>query len=125
MEWTPADSCRGDNLVVYSLGNFVSNQRTIRRDGGSMVRIELEKADSITRVSRAGYYLTWVYTPVENGRKKFYVLPCSVYENKPEYFSRPSDYQKMKLFIRNSRRLLNTLNTGIGEIICTEEGWVY
>jgi poly-gamma-glutamate synthesis protein (capsule biosynthesis protein) len=125
MEWTPADSSRGDSLVVYSLGNFVSNQRTIRRDGGAMVRIELEKPDSLTRVSRAGYYLTWVYTPVENGRKKFYVLPCSVYENRPEHFPRPTDYQKMKLFIRNSRRLLNTLNTGIGEIICTEEGWVY
>lgn len=70
MERTLADSCRNDRIVVFSLGNYVSNQRTIRRDGGAMVRIELEKTGSLTSVSRAGYYLTWVHTPVENGKKK-------------------------------------------------------
>ncbi|MBN2665710.1 MAG: CapA family protein [Bacteroidales bacterium] len=125
MEWTLTDSCRNDRIVVYSLGNFVSNQRTIRRDGGAMVRIELEKTGSLTSVARAGYYLTWVHTPVEDGKKRFYVLPCSVFENKPEHFTRPSDYQKMKLFIRNSRNLLNSGNSGIQEIIHSEEGWIY
>jgi len=125
MEWNLADSCRNDRIVVYSLGNYVSNQRTIRRDGGAMVRIELEKTDSLTKVSRAGYYLTWVHTPVEDGKRRFYVLPCSVFENKPEHFIRPSDHQKMKLFIRNSRNLLNSRNSGIQEIIHSEEGWIY
>ena len=125
MEWTAADSCRNDRIVVYSLGNYVSNQRTIRRDGGAMVRIELEKTDSLTKVNRAGYYLTWVHTPVEDGKRKFYVLPCSEFENKPEHFNRPSDYQKMKLFIRNSRNLLNSGNSGIKEIIHSGEGWIY
>lgn len=125
MERTLADSCRNDRIVVFSLGNYVSNQRTIRRDGGAMVRIELEKTGSLTSVSRAGYYLTWVHTPVENGKKRFYVLPCSVFENKPEHFSRLSDYQKMKLFIRNSRNLLNSGNSGIQEIIHSGEGWIY
>ncbi len=125
MEWTLADSCRNDRIVVYSLGNYVSNQRTIRRDGGAMVRIELEKTGSLTSVSRAGYYLTWVHTPVEDGKKRFYVLPCSVFENKPEHFTRPSDYQKMRLFIRNSRNLLNSGNSGIQEIIHSGEGWIY
>jgi poly-gamma-glutamate synthesis protein (capsule biosynthesis protein) len=125
MEWTPADTSRNDRIVVWSLGNYVSNQRTIRRDGGAMVRIELEKNDSLTTVSRAGYYLTWVHTPMEEGKRRFYVLPCSVFENKPEHFSRPSDYQKMKLFIRNSRYLLNSGNSGIKEIIHSGEGWIY
>lgn len=125
MEWTLADSCRKDRIVVYSLGNYVSNQRTIRRDGGAMVRVELGKTDSLTSVTRAGYYLTWVHTPVENGKRKYYVLPCSVFENKPEHFTRPSDYQKMKLFIRNSRNLLNSRNNGMQEIIHTGERWKY
>ena len=125
MEWTLADSCHKDRLVAYSLGNFVSNQRTIRRDGGAMVRIELEKTDSTASFSRAGYYLTWVHTTVEDGRRKFYILPCSVFENRPEHFTKPSDYQKMKLFINNSRRLMNKRNTGIQEIIYSGEGWIY
>ena len=125
MEWTAADSCRNDRIVIYSLGNYVSNQRTIRRDGGAMVRIELEKTDSLTKVNRAGYYLTWVHTPVEDGKRRFYVLPCSVFENKPEHFNRPADFQKMRLFIRNSRNLLNSGNSGIKEIIHSEEGWIY
>lgn len=125
MEWTLKDSCHSDRLVVYSLGNFVSNQRTIRRDGGAMVRIELEKADSIASVTRAGYYLTWVHTPIEDGRRKFYVLPCSVFENRPEHFTRLTDFQKMKLFISNSRRLLNSRNNGIEEIIHSGKHWIY
>ena len=117
MEWIKRDTGTTDRIVVYSLGNYVSNQRTIRRDGGAMVRIELaKKADSLY-VSDAGYYLTWVYTPVENSRKKFFILPCSMYEDKPEFFSRPEYYQKMKTFIKNSRNLLNNQNKGINEII--------
>jgi len=117
MEWIKRDTGTTDRIVVYSLGNYVSNQRTIRRDGGAMVRIELSKKADSLYVSDAGYYLTWVYTPVENSRKKFFILPCSMYEDKPEFFSRPEYYQKMKTFIKNSRNLLNNQNAGINEII--------
>jgi len=125
MEWTRNDSTMKDRIIVYSLGNYVSNQRTIRRDGGAMVRIELtKKADSLY-VSDAGYYLTWVYTPLENNKRKFFVLPCSMFENKSEFFIKPTDYQKMKLFIRNSRNLLYNQNLNINELIYSDDGWLY
>jgi poly-gamma-glutamate synthesis protein (capsule biosynthesis protein) len=125
MEWTRNDSIMKDRIVVYSLGNYVSNQRTIRRDGGAMVRIELtKKADSLY-VSDAGYYLTWVYTPLENNKRKFFVLPCSRFEDKPEFFTKPTDYQKMKLFIRNSRNLLYNQNININELIYSDTSWLY
>ena len=117
MEWIKSDTGAEDKILVYSLGNYVSNQRTTRRDGGAMVRIELAKRADSLYVSDAGYYLTWVYTPVENSRKKFFILPISMFEDKPEFFSRPEYYQKMNTFIKNSRRLLNNQNTGINEII--------
>lgn len=117
MEWIKSDTGAKDKILVYSLGNYVSNQRTTRRDGGAMVRIELAKIADSLYVSDAGYYLTWVYTPVEDSRKKFFILPVSMFEDKPEFFSRPEYYQKMNTFIKNSRRLLNNQNTGINEII--------
>jgi poly-gamma-glutamate synthesis protein (capsule biosynthesis protein) len=125
MEWTRNDSIKKDRIVVYSLGNFVSNQRTIRRDGGAMVRIELIKEADSLYVSDAGYYLTWVYTPLENNIRKFFILPCSRFENRPEFFTKPTDYQKMKLFIKNSRSLLYNQNININELIYYDGGWLY
>jgi poly-gamma-glutamate capsule biosynthesis protein CapA/YwtB (metallophosphatase superfamily) len=125
MEWTKNDSSLKDRIAVYSLGNYVSNQRTIRRDGGAMIRIELTKAVDSIYVSDADYYLTWVYAPLENYRTRFFVLPCSKYETKPEFFANPADYNKMKLFISNSRRLLNKQNIGINELIFSGTYWMY
>ena len=106
-----------DRLVVYSLGNFVSNQRRMNTDGGTIVRIELSKNGDKVNISNSGYYLTWVYTPIENYRKKFFILPCQEFETLPEFFAKPSDYEKMKLFIRNSRNLLYNQNIRINELI--------
>ena len=125
MLWIKSDSSSKDRIVVYSLGNFVSNQRRPKTDGGSMVRIELEKRDSSLLVSDAGYYLTWVYTPIVNYRKGFFVLPCSKFENTPEFFSKPADYEKMKAFIKDSRNLLYNQNIRINELIFSGNSWLY
>jgi poly-gamma-glutamate capsule biosynthesis protein CapA/YwtB (metallophosphatase superfamily) len=125
MEWTKDETTLKDRIVVYSMGNFVSNQRRTNTDGGSIVRIELEKKADSLYVSDAGYYLTWVYTPIENYRKKFFILPCSEFENKPEFFAKPADYQKMKLFTKNSRNLLYNQNIKINELIFSGNNWLY
>ncbi len=58
-----------------------------------MVRIELIKNENgQIQIANAGYYLTWVYTPVEKYRKKFFILPCSEFENKPEFFDTPASF---------------------------------
>ena len=49
-----------DRIAVFSLGNFVSNQRKKGTDGGSMVRIEITRDADSWKISNAGYYLTWV-----------------------------------------------------------------
>ncbi|MGB8492708.1 MAG: CapA family protein [Bacteroidales bacterium] len=116
MIWTKNPESGRDNLLVYSLGNFVSNQRRQGTDGGSMVKIVLERRTDSVFVSRAGYYLTWVYTPIESYRKRFFILPCEEYINKPEFFPNQADYLKMNIFIGRSRDLLNTQNINIGEI---------
>jgi poly-gamma-glutamate capsule biosynthesis protein CapA/YwtB (metallophosphatase superfamily) len=115
------DTTGRDDFVVYSLGNFISNQRNPKTDGGAMVRIILERINGKTRIADAGYFLTWVHTPVENSRKKFYILPCSEFENKRDYFSVEEDFAKMTRFINESRKLLGSQNEGINEIVFEEE----
>ncbi len=109
-------SCQIRNPVVWSLGNFVSNQRTRRRDGGAMVRIEMTLHGDSAVITGAGYLLTWVYTPTEAGKRKYYILPCAEYENQPEFFQSESDYNAMMLFVNDARRLLDSENTGFREM---------
>jgi poly-gamma-glutamate synthesis protein (capsule biosynthesis protein) len=120
MEWQRAGDNSKDRLVAYSLGNFVSNQRKQRTDGGTMIRINAEKKGDRTIITDAAYVLTWVYTPIEKYRKKFYILPAASYENKADFFSTPADYSKMKSFIKDSRKLLNTQNINIPEYMLPE-----
>ena len=125
MEWTKSETDQKDRIAIYSLGNHVSNQRRTGTDGGIMARIELAKEADSLYISDAGYYLTWVYAPIVNYRKKFFILPCSKFENKPEFFTKPVDYQKMKLFIINSRNLLYNQNIKINELIFSGNNWLY
>jgi len=117
MVWYRDNGVLKNKAVVYSLGNFISNQRKPKTDGGSMVRIELTKTDSTILISDAGFYLTWVYTPLENSRRRFYILPCSGFENEPDFFPNPADYVMMMKFMNESRRFLNKQNIGFREYI--------
>lgn len=119
------DSTSGkENVVVYSLGNFISNQRKPKTDGGSIVRVELTKTGDKYAVSNAGYYLTWVYTPIVKYRKQFYIIPCSEFEKKPEFFDKPEAYSLMKKFIGDSRKLFTEQNINVKEYIFDGNTWI-
>jgi poly-gamma-glutamate synthesis protein (capsule biosynthesis protein) len=110
------DSSGREVLVCYSLGNYISNQRDRYKDGGAMLQIELTKKEGQTEITQAGYYLTWVYTPIINGKKKFYILPVSRAEQTGLVTDSASS-PKLRLFASDSRQLLNTNNKGIGEYV--------
>jgi len=117
MEWRKKDLLNTkENLVVYSLGNFVSHQRTFPRDGGAVFKLSLQK-DSLNNVNikDAKYCLTWVHEPVVNGKKEYYVLPANEYSSKPEFFNQKNDYSKMMRFIKHARTLLGEHNINIEE----------
>lgn len=118
------DATGKENLIVYSLGNFVSNQRDRKKDGGAMIKLTLKKENGKTFIANAGHILTWVYTPIENGLKKYYVLPAAKYENNPTFFDGPTSYDQMKLFISDSRKLFTEQNKNIGEYVYENEKWV-
>ncbi len=123
MIWTKNDTLNDNKIAVYSLGNFITNQRRPKTDGGAMVRISLERKNGSFEVTEAGYYLTWVYIPVVNNRKKYLILPCSEYEQKPDFFGDLSDFKQMKKFIDDSRLLLDNQNINIREYIFSDNKW--
>jgi poly-gamma-glutamate capsule biosynthesis protein CapA/YwtB (metallophosphatase superfamily) len=124
MVWVKNSAEKKDGIVVYSMGNFISNQRKPKTDGGAIVRIELTRTDNTFKISNAGYFLTWVYTPIEKYRKKFFILPCSEFENNPGFFKSPADFIQMKKFINDSRALLNKQNINIRENIYNGNKWL-
>ena len=119
-----ADSSVIRNPVVWSMGNFVSNQRPRRRDGGAMIRLDITARGDTAYISDAGYVLTWVYTPVEQGKKKFYILPCAEFEKRPEFFQSSDHYDTMMTYISDARRLLDKLSTGFREMALVNGSWV-
>ena len=102
-------------LTVFSLGNFVSNQRAERKDGGAMLRLSFKKTGNNILISRKEYIPVWVHKFIENEKYHFQILPCArpVYNEK--YFSNKEDFQKMKTFLDNTRAHLNTNNLAIKE----------
>lgn len=107
---------QSDKIVVHSLGNFVSNQRTQPRDGGAMFRLTLNKMADVTEIVDAGYILTWVYAPRINGDKSFYILPLSEFESQSGFFIYGA-YDKMKVYTDFARGLLTLENKDVAEYI--------
>ena len=116
MEYFPADSFRKERLVVWSLGNFLSNQRKHPRDGGVMVQVTLVKDHDTTRIAGRGYYLTWVHKYSDGRKWHFRILPCAQYEQ--DNFRGMDEYsvQQMKAFVRNARILFQKENVNFEEI---------
>ncbi len=106
MHYYPPTSLYPERLVVYSLGNFVSNQRKTPSDGGAMVKLTLFKDSRGTRIADKGYHLVWV-NRTEKAPKKylFEILPCKEYENNAFKDLSESSKEGMKIFIENSRKL--------------------
>ncbi|MBU0487257.1 MAG: CapA family protein [Bacteroidetes bacterium] len=115
MEWRK-DSAGLDNIVAYSLGNFVSYQRRRKTDGGALFRLDIRKdADGVVRVDDAGYYLIWVHNYVSNGKNNLYVLPSDRFLSRKEVFADDVSFGKLKLFVDDSRLLLGENNKNVAE----------
>lgn len=102
------------HLVVYSLGNFVSNMSVRRTDGGVMVSMELVK-DSTTRLTNCGYSLVWVGRPIKTGWKNHTIIPIGLPIDSLSNSARNS----LNIFTNDTRSLFSKYNKGIKEYIST------
>lgn len=72
-------------FVVYSLGNFLSNQRDRYKDSGMVLNLTFEKnfTTGATRIVDADYVPTYVHKYADaNGKNHYQVLPVSGYLGK-------------------------------------------
>jgi poly-gamma-glutamate synthesis protein (capsule biosynthesis protein) len=99
----PADSSNF-NIVVYSLGNFISNQRDRYRNGGIIYEITLEKTDRV-RIKDHSYLPVWVHKPMGKNNKNLFVLvpatPELIYNNQPAM--EDEDKEQMMLFFEDTK----------------------
>lgn len=116
MMYLPGNDSIKEHFVAYSLGNYISNQRKTKTDGGVSARIVLKKENGKTSIDICNYILTWVYKkPRTSSVYDYFILPAAKYEDKKIFFKNPADYEKMKLYIKNSRALLNKENLNTPE----------
>lgn len=107
------DSVGARHLVVYSLGNYLSNMSKRATDGGLMVKLKLEKACDKVRLADCAYSMVWVSRPVISGKKNFRIYPAGI----PTDSLNSVEKSKLNLFLQDSRKLFNTYNKGIEEYI--------
>ncbi len=115
MEWNREKN----QLIAYSLGNFVSGQRKRYTDGGAMIRLELRKVQNggqtVTTIDTAGYILQWVQR-TNDVQKNYCVWPVPTIEANPGILRKDAAaYSAYQTFVEDSRKLLNTHNKNVGE----------
>ena len=115
MQWFNKTSSENEKLVVYSLGNFVSHQRTFPRDGGAVIKLNLKKDENGVNIKSVKYHLTWVHEFILEGKKHYDILSVKDYESNPEYFSNPRHFEKLIRFTKHARSLMSEYNIDIEE----------
>ena len=98
-------------FVVYSLGNFISNQRDRYRDGGVTLEITLTKTDTTVSVQSFGYEPFWVYRYPENKVSVFRLIRINDYLRHPERYPVISEQDKklMMQFLDDTKRILGNM----------------
>lgn len=101
------------HVIVYSLGNFISNMSKENTDGGAMVKLELQRVFRITRLLDCNYALIWTSRPDLSRKNNFELYPAA-FINKS---INTEEVTAMKRFLRNARALFEQYNRGIKEYI--------
>ena len=101
--------------VAYSLGNFISNQRDINRDGGIMVKLFFRKKNGKVLITDVQYLPFWVWRL--QGDNKEFGLKRGYYviTQKQLNMLRGDDAQKAAIFFENVRKILSGNKEWIAE----------
>jgi poly-gamma-glutamate synthesis protein (capsule biosynthesis protein) len=95
--------------VLYSLGNFISNQRDHYRDGGVIFELNIEK-NGTTRIVSTGYIPVWVYKAWYNGKIMYKLItPSKLNEAIQRFQINEADSARCMEFFNDTRKHLSNL----------------
>lgn len=99
------------NVVVYSMGNFISGMKAVNTDGGMMVDIKLSKAENgAVSIDTCSYSLVWVHKPFVDKKQQFQLIPVAEYETEEgKEFLGTVAYDKMVRFATTARKTVESL----------------
>lgn len=61
--------------IIYSEGNFISNQEGLHKEAGLMLLVDVAKEEGVTRIERVSFIPTWVHPYTKDGQERFRVVP--------------------------------------------------
>ncbi len=102
------DNNRHPEIVVYSMGNLVSNQRDVNTDGGIMVELTLTRFRTRNLLTQRCLYMPyWVYRGTVDSLYQYYIVPSADAAAHPErYQIEGDDLKALRLFDENTRARL-------------------
>jgi poly-gamma-glutamate capsule biosynthesis protein CapA/YwtB (metallophosphatase superfamily) len=106
------DSVDKKGLVLYSLGNFVSNQRQKYTDGGIIFSFTIRKNKKTKNISviNPEFLPTWVY--ISSWPKKYYILPANSLQEDTTLVTVPAlRNQMLESFNSNRNHMLRDSTT--------------
>lgn len=99
-----------EKLTVWSLGNFVSNQRDRYKDGGMIVRSTLAREGKNLKIQATECIPTWVFPRQEGKTKPFYILPEFKYNQYHPTFLTDTNLKQQAQFYADSKLLFSQYN---------------
>ena len=99
------------HLVVYSLGNYISNMSAPNTDGGAMVKLELKRIGHITALADCSYSLVWTSRPTLRGGGNYLLYPAA---NPPQNINE-AEKGRLDRFLQSARNLFKKNNIAIEE----------
>ena len=110
MECRNANAENGGNLLVYSLGNYISNMTKQNTIGGAMVRMDLIKQNGKVKLVNHGYMLVYCSRPQISGKKNYRVVPVKMLDQ-----LNAADKNQCNTFVKKMNELFQNHNVNFGE----------
>lgn len=103
-----AEFLDGTVPIIYSLGNFVSNQRKVNTNGGILLKVEIGKRAK--NISNINYLPVFVHKGQLNGLYHYHLIPTIDFIKSPSKFKIPAaDSISLVVFDNETRKRLSNM----------------